>query len=461
MIRKFVNRNEKGAVIVFFAITLPLFLMLVGGAIDFGNAYIHKSRLQNTADAAALAGARVYAINGEKATVGGHPLADEEARRYVEKDASGEGATLRNVVTNVNETSAYQAKANASGSVVYYRVLLKETVPFYFLRILGDNFKSVDIKADAVAAISATTGNGKDLFLFRHKLKIVNSIDSPDNFDLANKIRVTFDGNIAFTDGGGANPDNASNFSYDDLEYSTQTRELKYFFTAKAKEEGLSINEAIKKGEEYAFPRIFENYDMDLLGKTVKEKMKLPDYKERTKENWDNYHTLFKTKGDLGTIESSDLENNLAITADIGNGDGNIDVSIGSKIQGSTSDPIYVYFDESIYMINVNVNASNERPLVLVYTGTGKLHINFSSGSTFSGVIYAPNVPDYDNCLINNNGGSFEGTIIANYLDIQGGQGAYRYKDFGISGTGGSGGSGQVTASSSVKLSEPDDITWD
>ncbi|MBR3722762.1 MAG: hypothetical protein IKN12_08340, partial [Selenomonadaceae bacterium] len=401
------------------------------------------------------------AINGEKATVGGHPFADAEARRYVEKDASGEGATLRNVVTNVNETSAYQAKANASGSVVYYRVLLKETVPFYFLRILGDSFKSVDIQADAVAAISATTGNGKDLFLFRHKLKIVNSIER-GGYDAPGQIVTTFDGNIAFTDGGGANPGNESNYTYDDLQYSTQDVNLKYFFTEKARSENLSINEAIAKGEEYAFPRIFEDYDMNLLGKTVKEQMGLPDYAQRNWDYWDSYKTKFKTKGQLGYIDSSTFADSLAITADLANGDGNLDINLYSAIPGSKTDPVYVYFDESMYMVNFNLYASNERPLVLVYMGTGKLHINFSSGSTFSGVIYAPNVPDYDNCLINNNGGSFEGTIIANYLDIQGGQGTYRYKDFGISGTGGSGGgSGQVSASSSVKLSEPDDITWD
>ena len=67
MIRKFVDRNEKGAVIVFLAITLPLLLVLVGGAIDFGNAYIHKSRLQNTADAAALA----EELSGEQHDISG------------------------------------------------------------------------------------------------------------------------------------------------------------------------------------------------------------------------------------------------------------------------------------------------------------------------------------------------------------------------------------------------------
>ncbi|MBR3721799.1 MAG: pilus assembly protein, partial [Selenomonadaceae bacterium] len=175
MIRKFVNRNEKGAVIVFFAITLPLFLMLVGGAIDFGNAYIHKSRLQNTADAAVLAGAREFAVHGENDSI--HPYADDEAARYVEHNAETANGSLPSTIKG----KRYQAKQ--VDNVIYYRVLLTEEVPFYFLRILGDNFKSLDIQADAVAAISATSGSGEDVFIFSRDFSLVNTIANPDNFD--------------------------------------------------------------------------------------------------------------------------------------------------------------------------------------------------------------------------------------------------------------------------------------
>ena len=49
--------KQTGGVFVLTALALPFFLACVGLAVDVGNLYIHRSRLQNTADAAALAGA--------------------------------------------------------------------------------------------------------------------------------------------------------------------------------------------------------------------------------------------------------------------------------------------------------------------------------------------------------------------------------------------------------------------
>ena len=461
MIRKFVDRNEKGAVIVFLAITLPLLLVLVGGAIDFGNAYIHKSRLQNTADAAALAGARVYAINGEQALdESGHPKANDEARSYVEKNASGINATLSNVITNINDPKAFRAKPNASGSVVYYRVLLKETVPFYFLRIIGLN--TVDISAEAIAAISASSGSGKNLFIFRNNFDAVNSIDNPDNFDMQGQLSncVTFDGDIAFTNGDGLNPDNEVDGRFT-LYHSTQNSNLKYFFTTKAKDEGLSVNQAVEKGPDYAFQETFVDYDMEQIQTAAKKAMNLQDYSNRNWENWDSYKTNFKFPGDFDnkTISSSDITGNIAVTANMANGDGNVNLTIDSSV-GSSTEPLYVYFDESIYMVNFNVNASNDRPIIVCYTGNGMFHINLNNGSTFSGVIYAPHVSSNEGCLVNNSGNSkLKGSIIANYISLRGG-GSYEYYDWGVGTGNNKNGSGQVTATSSVKLSEPDDITW-
>ncbi|MBR4695331.1 MAG: Tad domain-containing protein, partial [Selenomonadaceae bacterium] len=48
--------REKGYVLVFFGLALLILLPCVGLAIDFGRAYLHRSYLQNVADAAALAG---------------------------------------------------------------------------------------------------------------------------------------------------------------------------------------------------------------------------------------------------------------------------------------------------------------------------------------------------------------------------------------------------------------------
>ena len=54
-------RQECGSIFIFTAVVLPIMLGLTGIAFDVGNLYMHKARLQNVADAAALAGARAFA----------------------------------------------------------------------------------------------------------------------------------------------------------------------------------------------------------------------------------------------------------------------------------------------------------------------------------------------------------------------------------------------------------------
>ena len=55
---KFEKFKQRGQVLVFYALIIPLLLLLVGAGLDLGWYYLNVSRLQNAADAAALAGAR-------------------------------------------------------------------------------------------------------------------------------------------------------------------------------------------------------------------------------------------------------------------------------------------------------------------------------------------------------------------------------------------------------------------
>ena len=48
---------QKGVLLVFTALLLPVVFACAGLAVDLGNMYVHKSNLQNAVDSAALAGA--------------------------------------------------------------------------------------------------------------------------------------------------------------------------------------------------------------------------------------------------------------------------------------------------------------------------------------------------------------------------------------------------------------------
>ena len=53
-------KNQRGAIFTLFALLIPLIMAFTGLVVDFGNLYAHYSRLQNAADAAALAGGYVF-----------------------------------------------------------------------------------------------------------------------------------------------------------------------------------------------------------------------------------------------------------------------------------------------------------------------------------------------------------------------------------------------------------------
>ena len=76
--------RQSGAILAFTALLLPMIIVGTGLAVDLGNIYVQYSRLQNAADAAALAGAHEYAVQGEK--VNSHPKANKMAEKYVQGD---------------------------------------------------------------------------------------------------------------------------------------------------------------------------------------------------------------------------------------------------------------------------------------------------------------------------------------------------------------------------------------
>lgn len=55
--------NKKRQVLVLFALVIPLLFLFVGATLDLGWYYLNVSRLQNAADATALASAQYYIKN--------------------------------------------------------------------------------------------------------------------------------------------------------------------------------------------------------------------------------------------------------------------------------------------------------------------------------------------------------------------------------------------------------------
>ena len=67
MKRKYLG--QQGVMLVLTALVMPLVLVCAGVSVDFGMAYLQRARLQNAADAAALAGAKQREILDDNSVV--------------------------------------------------------------------------------------------------------------------------------------------------------------------------------------------------------------------------------------------------------------------------------------------------------------------------------------------------------------------------------------------------------
>ena len=190
--------KERGAIFVLTALLLPIMFGCLGIAYDVGTLYMHKARLQNVADAAALAGGRAYIQSQTKTnendrdkvdgtmdyrskeivnctyktgriTDGGkdivyeyrfgnrqaidrgvltkHPDADAAADNYIYDNIVNLGNTVY-----ADKYSHFALNYGNATSKIFYRVGLYETVPLRFLPVITDKY-SETVRAGAIAYV--------------------------------------------------------------------------------------------------------------------------------------------------------------------------------------------------------------------------------------------------------------------------------------------------------------------
>lgn len=128
---------QRGQAIVWAAVMLPLFLAVIGLAIDGGIVFDDRRALQGVADSAARAGAMQIDQNTYRASAGqtivlDQPSAQQVAVEYVSSQGTGMTATV----------------TTDSQRVV---VTVQRSAPTSFLRIVG--IDSVQISAQATAEV--------------------------------------------------------------------------------------------------------------------------------------------------------------------------------------------------------------------------------------------------------------------------------------------------------------------
>ena len=407
-------KEQRGAVIILFAVLIPFLMCFAGLVVDFGNLYAHYSRLQNAADAAALAGGNAFAESG-----GDLDTANEFAQSYV--ITNDQRASFKSPPTIQEKNNKF-----------YYVVVLKERVSLYFLRYFPRIGADTEISATSCARISVQQNNSGDngggfflfdnLFTAKQGFGSVNSIQNPDNYNIPQNQNScsTYHGNIVIGDEGAFNEASRNVYLQPEAFGSNGNSQI-------------TVNEAINQGyvniPEYSGNLEVTEYYRD----TVQQLMAADSTYKITDQNKQNVDSNFLNQ--LSTQGVDVIYYNIP----------NLNFNLTQAINGKTDDPLYIICD-NINNFNTSADMTGGRPIVLIYNGAGNFWMN-CNGGTFTGDIYAP----FGSVYINDNHHLFYGSIVAgNRIQLQS-QGYYIQRNYTSTGTGGSGsGSGSGTGAGSV-----------
>lgn len=131
-----IRKNERGQIFYVLALAIPVLIMFIGLSIDFGMAYLTKTTLSKSVDAAALAAMRNFNEGTATATTVAQTVFTVNY-----KSLPGLGVTSGAVVnfsTDANNNKLVTVTATAA-------------LPTYFLGVLGSNYKTLSITESATA----------------------------------------------------------------------------------------------------------------------------------------------------------------------------------------------------------------------------------------------------------------------------------------------------------------------
>ena len=263
---KFFGRTfQKGYVIILFACMLPLIMMFSSLVVDLGRGYAQRSKLQNIADAAALAGMTEFEHSGNVHLVSDCPddATDEPAKFEVDSaaDRSIDGNGF-----DVAGNATVSKKLLKSGNAYYYCVEILDYVPLVLARtFLPDNFlpDGLPVSATAWAIVKPNIGSV-------NLLSMLTNIGDNQTISEMATIRGAKVGDDRAEKIGGSDgihynysTDSEGNVSVSRTE-TVDTRSVKtwkYMFIDFQPDIQIDVKNGILKDGEYYFP--FGNWDLD------------------------------------------------------------------------------------------------------------------------------------------------------------------------------------------------------
>lgn len=433
--------GQQGAILVLTAFLLPFIIAFTGMAVDFGNLYVQHQRLQNAADAAALAGAYNFKAENTTDISAAKVNADKAA---VENGNINCGGSMTDAHVNMDEP-----KVDNPQNPSYYGVRMTKPVPIYFLSYFPGIGNMQDVSAVATAKITLSVEKNEDsdalvdsLAIYSDYFDATNELNNPDDNSLGkvyHNITATFDGKITYA--GSSSNINAYGFMYDNK---------KYFFTKKAQDDGSPIKEIVEKKQGEYWDTVHSatfNYKDNKITKAFADKEKVHGV----------YNAMNNHVG-LGDGIINSLFNPLIHLS-------GQDIYIDGKslvfngLFGATNKdtPLYIEVDQ---LTNIHLESDTIRPIFIYAKNNWGGNVNLDlQGHNFRGIIYAPT----SSFIVNLNDKTFQGSVIAKNVSFHG-KGHYIYEGFNETGkanTSSSGSGGITQQSNNVTLVSNDKISWD
>lgn len=446
------SKAQKGAFLVFTALMIPIIFLCAGFALDLGNAWAYKSKLQNAADAAALAGASHF-TNGDSYEQ--HPYADSYANQFLKANYGYLPNPIQNLKMQAQEATEKNPKTGKEETHGYYRVAFSEKVHVTFMQMF--NYDGLDVGVEAVAIIPRKGTGTKGSFI-----NVGNWIDGS-----------VFDGNSTDLDPG-HNIDGP--FFYPDSKIVINNHE-KY-------EEAIHHTTKYYKWTpewagwvEEADGR-FKTFWPETAGETRKEaidngQFNLPvegnelEYEQACKKANSDFEEMFRSISTVRSASEYDIQVNgnttdkLALESTDSN---NLRIRLKSDSSSSNLEqPFYIYVKGNISAIYIDIMDNITRPVIFCYTGHsswshGATNIQFNSyGHDFRGSIYAP---DSQIMPFNFDPGTFRGSITADAIALNSNYGYFKWESFGTPADIGGGESGSGAQEDKLRLVINNKLQW-
>jgi hypothetical protein len=152
MVSTISNRRERGQTIVLVAVALLALLSMAALAIDVVTLYVARSEAQRAANAAAIAGAKMFATSGFTSVQGGGAILLGDA--CTAATAQAQAVALQNTIAGQTAVATVNPPCNVQASLLNPKITVSVTrtgLPTFFARIWNRASNSVSATATAEA----------------------------------------------------------------------------------------------------------------------------------------------------------------------------------------------------------------------------------------------------------------------------------------------------------------------